>query len=85
MKLKTETKRGSCISGEQWRFYMIKMSSAAVMNDDLILFLLTKKHVITVVKSLRKHAYSNLLKIIPPKNEHFQIKNLIFFIFLLKI
>ena len=26
-------------------------------------------------KSLRKHAYSNILKILPPKNENFQIKN----------
>ena len=34
--------------------------------------------------SLRKHAYSNILKILPPKNENFQIKFLIFFIFLLK-
>ena len=25
--------------------------------------------------ALRKHAYSNILKILPPKNEHFQIKN----------
>ena len=25
--------------------------------------------------SLRKHAYSNILKILPPKNENFQIKN----------
>ena len=25
-------------------------------------------------KSLRKHAYSNILKILPPKNEKFQIK-----------
>ena len=25
--------------------------------------------------SLRKHAYSNILKISPPKNENFQIKN----------
>ena len=33
---------------------------------------------------LRKHAYSNILKILPPKNENFQIKTLIFFIFLLK-
>ena len=24
---------------------------------------------------LRKHAYSNILKILPPKHEHFQIKN----------
>ena len=33
--------------------------------------------------SLRKHAYSNILKISPPKNESFQVKILIFFIFLL--
>ena len=25
--------------------------------------------------SLRKHTYSNILKILPPKNENFQIKN----------
>ena len=25
--------------------------------------------------SLRKHAYSNILKILPPRNENFQIKN----------
>ena len=24
---------------------------------------------------LRKHAYSNILKLLPPKNEYFQIKN----------
>ena len=36
-------------------------------------------------KSLRKHAYSNILNISPPKTENFQIKkNLIFFIFLFK-
>ena len=29
--------------------------------------------------SLRKHAYSNILKSLPPKNENFQIKILIFF------
>ena len=30
-------------------------------------------------KSLRKHAYSNILKILSPKNENFQIKNSDFF------
>ena len=35
-------------------------------------------------KPLRKQAYSNILKILPPKNENFQIKILIFFISLLK-
>ena len=34
--------------------------------------------------SLRKHAYSNILKISPPKIESFPIKILIVFIFLLK-
>ena len=34
--------------------------------------------------SLRKHAYSNILKIWPPKTENFQIKILILFLFLLK-
>ena len=29
--------------------------------------------------SLRKHAYSNILKNVPPKNENFQIKNSDFF------
>ena len=31
------------------------------------------------VYTLRKHAYSNILKISPPKNENFQRKILIFF------
>ena len=39
---------------------------------------------VTSASSLRKHAYSNKLKISPPKTESFQIKNLIFFIYLLK-
>ena len=34
--------------------------------------------------ALLKQAYSNILKILPPKNENFQIKILIFFLFLLK-
>ena len=36
-------------------------------------------------ESSRKHAYSNILKMSPPKNKDCQIKKiLIFFIFLLK-
>ena len=34
--------------------------------------------------SLRKHTYSNILKVLQPKMENFPIKTLIFFIFLLK-
>ena len=30
-------------------------------------------------KPLRKHAYSNILKILPPKNENFQTKNPVIF------
>ena len=33
---------------------------------------------------LRKHAYSNILKISPPKNRKFSDKKNLFFIFLLK-
>ena len=29
----------------------------------------------TMIFSLQKHAYSNILKILPPKNENFQMKN----------
>ena len=36
-------------------------------------------HIVSVILCLifllRKHAYSNILKILPPKNENFQIKN----------
>ena len=28
-----------------------------------------------IINTLRKHPYSNILKILPPKNEKFQIKN----------
>ena len=28
-----------------------------------------------IESTLRKHAYSNILKILPPKNENFQMKN----------
>ena len=34
--------------------------------------------------TLRKHAYSNILKNLLPNNENFQIKKTLFFIFLLK-
>ena len=36
-------------------------------------------------KPLRKQAYPNILKILPPKNKNFQTKILIFVVFLLKI
>ena len=37
--------------------------------------LITKTRLFKYIEnSLRKHAYSNILKILPPKNENFQIK-----------
>ena len=43
------------------------------------------KHISGFRNALRKHAYSNVRKISPPKNwKKNQIKSLIFFIFLLK-
>ena len=45
------------------------ISTAVVRCLDSILPIKTFK------TTLRKHAYSNILKILPPKNENFQIKN----------
>ena len=36
---------------------------------------------VKISESLRKHAYSNILKIPLPKNEIFQIKKSVFFFF----
>ena len=44
-------------------------NSDDVMAPHKALFFLQKS------RSLRKHAYSNILKILPPENENFQIKN----------
>ena len=38
-------------------------------------FALEKSSAGPTLFSLRKHAYSNILKFLPPKNENFQIKN----------
>ena len=49
-------------------------------DDKLIFFLFFAEnriwHFMQIVsnRALRKHAYSNILKILPPKNENFQIK-----------
>ena len=37
-------------------------------------------HTHTHTQTLRKQAYSNILKLSPPKTESFQVKTLIFFI-----
>ena len=46
-----------------------------------ILFCFCKAWTIWRLSALRKHAYSNILKISPPKTESFQIKILIFFLY----
>ena len=38
-----------------------------------------RKRKLKPIKPFRKQAYSNILKLLPPKNENFQIKVLIFF------
>ena len=43
-----------------------------------------KKKIFQNTVSIRKHAHSNILKILQPKEEKFQIKSLIFFISLIK-
>ena len=50
----------------------------------MIYFFLFFRHTYTrflylLYESLRKHAYSTIPEILPPKNENFQIKILIFF------
>ena len=57
-----------------------KPSSASLYNVDMDQFLSSRIYFIQypIIRncwSLRKHAYSNMLKILPPKNENFQIKN----------
>ena len=47
-------------------------------------FVISKCRLLKCLPTIRKHAYSNILKISPPQTEHFQIKILIFFIFLLE-
>ena len=50
----------------------------------LLLYAKARGTVCAYSHPLRKHAYSNILKNLPPKTESFHIKILIFFIFLLK-
>ena len=42
------------------------------------------KSITLIITPLRKHACLNILKILPPKKENFQIKNSDTFIFLVK-
>ena len=46
------------------------------MNDKPCRPWLAAKKRIYAVSPLRKHAYSSILKVLPPKNENFQIKKI---------
>ena len=61
-------------------FLIIKMKS--ICKTSSVHFInkwINKNHSKWFPTTLRKHAYSNILKILPPKTENFQIKILIFF------
>ena len=46
------------------------LSKLDTLNAELYEF-----DILAFTETLRKHAYSNIVKILPPKNENFQIKN----------
>ena len=46
-----------------------------IVWNELLLFITHIENFTMPIVTLRKHAYSNILKISPPKNENFQIKN----------
>ena len=89
---KSETEVGSNGIKVEWpsrKWEIIILTSFfQLLNFTLLLpnsfFLLLTAHFSLFLSTLRKHAYSNILKSLPPKNENFQIKILIFFIILLK-
>ena len=63
------------------RVYTVCHSSSSFQTHQKDLLKFTDEHIsldkvlFSIQKySLRKHAYSNILKILPPKNENFQIK-----------
>ena len=62
------------------------ISSCSITDHrmDLTKFTIYLSHCHAGLISLRKHAHSNILNILQPKKENFQIKILIFFILLLK-
>ena len=58
-------------------FSMAAMVTIVILEQSALL--INKKYLKTMktmtIFTLRKHAYSNILRILPPKNENFQIKN----------
>ena len=60
------------------------MTDAEQLQQDLEAAAKETRLVHVLSPLLRKHAYSNILKTLQPKKGKFQIKILMFFIFLLK-
>ena len=57
-----------------------QIQSAVTYDNMFVIIIVIIIHfLMTVVESLRKHAYSNILKILPPKKVNFQINFFIFF------
>ena len=60
----SKEKKMFCILSEKGSTIRVKINS-----------FLSDKAPVSERPSLRKHAYSNILRILPPKNENFQMKN----------
>ena len=57
-----------------WPYLALRKLNVFHAQMSMKIVLLTNLKLLTVV-TLRKHAYSNVQKILTPKNDNFQIKN----------
>ena len=72
----------SQINNENWGFVWVYIiiKNCAVINQFSILLFSSSNRLVTQIsvyvhnKPLRKHAYSNILKILPPENENWRLK-----------
>ena len=68
-----ESLKSYCISKRSCTFIMMQIFHSII--NSLVIMMRNICTIIHVIHSLRKHAYSNILKSLQPKNENFQIKN----------
>ena len=74
-----------CFQRQPFRFSFYFTAAGVKCRVAAVKRLQVHHHSADYIYPLRKHAYSNILKISPKKKtENFEIKKLIFFIFLLK-
>ena len=59
-----------------WFVYFSTWRAVYQIGGALFITYIFMVHLLYIFISLRKHAYSNILKISPPKTENFQIKKL---------